>query len=293
MSKPKWAGTTFGNDWMHKSLIKMLKVIDIRVLYIFVAIFVLPICLLVNKSGIITYRFFRKRIGYGKLKSVWNTYINHIQFSQVVIDKFAMWAGKKFEIEIEGYEHFLSLANKPEGFIQLSSHIGNYEIAGYSLVAEQKRLNALVFWGEKQSVIENRKRMFVDSNINMIAVRPDMGHLFEIDKAINDGEIVSIPSDRIFGSPKSLLIQFLNGEANFPVGPFSVATMRGLDVIAVNVMKVNTRKYKIYVTPLNYDRHAKRKEQIVSLAKLYISELERMMSMYPTQWYNYFDLWKN
>lgn len=293
MPKQKWAGTTFGNDWMHKNLIKMLKVIDLRILYVFVAVFVLPICLLVNKSGIITYHFFRRRIGYGILKSIYCTYINHIKFSQVVIDKFAMWAGKKFEIEIDGYEHFLNLANNPDGFIQLSSHIGNYEIAGYSLVAETKKFNALVFWGEKQSVIENRKKMFADSNINMIAVRPDLGHLFEIDKALNEGEIVSMPSDRIFGSQKSLLLPFLNGKANFPIGPFSVATMRGLSVIAVNVMKVGTLKYKIYVTPLNYDKNAKRKDQIDSLAKLYVAELERMISMYPTQWYNYFDLWKN
>lgn len=293
MTEQKWAGTTYGNNWMHKWLIRILRVVDLRILYVFVALFIIPICLLVNKSGVITYRYFRKRVGYNVIKSIWSVYVNHVLFSQVVIDKFAMWAGKKFDVEIEGYDHFLDLANKPEGFVQLSAHIGNYEIAGYTLVAETKRFNALVFFGEKQSVVENRKKMFKSTNIHMIAVRPDMGHLFEINQALANGEIVSMSADRMLGSQKNLLIPFLNGEAQFPAGPFSVATLRGLDVLAVNVMKTGSRKYKIYVTPLYYDSTKSRKEQIESLSKSYVAELERMMSMYPTQWYNYFDLWKN
>lgn len=292
MKKQEWVGTTYGNNWMHKWLIRILKVVDLRILYVFVAMFIIPICLLVNKSGVITYRYFRKRVGYSVIKSMWSVYINHVLFSQVVIDKFAMWAGKKFDVEIDGYEYFLELANKPDGFVQLSAHIGNYEIAGYTLVAETKRLNALVFFGEKQSVVENRKKMFESTNIHMIAVRPDMGHLFEINQALSNGEIVSMSADRMLGSQKKQIIPFLKGEAQFPTGPFSVATLRGLEVIAVNVMKTGVRKYKIYVTPLYYDSTKSRKEQIESLSKSYVAELERMMSIYPTQWYNYFDIWK-
>lgn len=293
MQEREWAGTTYGNDWMHKWLIRMLRYLDLRILYVFAAVFIIPFCVLFNKSGKITFRYFHRRMGFGIMKSVWNTYTNHVLFSQVVIDKFAMWAGKKFDIEIDGYDYFLDLAAKPEGFVQLSSHIGNYEIAGYTLVAETKRFNALVFWGEKESVAQNRAKMFSATNINMIAVRPDMGHLFEINDALNNGETVSISADRILGSEKHLILPFLKGEAVFPAGPFSVATMKGLKVLSVNVMKSGVRKYHIYVTPLDYDTTAPRKEQIATLSRAYVAELERMLSMYPNQWYNYFDIWKN
>ena len=128
-----WAGTTYGNAWMHRWLIRMLRYIDIRVLYAFTAIFVIPVCMLINPSAGIIYRYFRRQHGYSPLKSALKTYQNHCQFSQVVIDKFAMYAGKKFRMEIEGYEHFQQLAKEPESFIMLSSHVGNYEIAGYTL----------------------------------------------------------------------------------------------------------------------------------------------------------------
>ena len=288
-----WAGTTYGNAWMHRWLIRMLRYIDIRVLYAFTAIFVIPVCLLINPSAGIIYRYFRRQHGYGPLKSALKTYQNHCQFGQVVIDKFAMYAGKKFSMEIEGVEHFQQLAKEPESFIMLSSHVGNYEIAGYTLSSEYKPLNALVFFGEKASVMDNRNKLFAGTNTKMIAIRPDMGHLFEIDQALQNGEIVSMPADRLLGSQKKLQLPFLNGTATFPYGPFSITTLRGLNVVAIHVMKQSAHTYRIYVTPLSYDREAPRQQQIQELAHQYVAEVQRMVEHYPTQWYNYFEFWKN
>ena len=287
----KWAGTTYGNGWMHAWLIKLLKYIDNRILYVFVAIFVIPVCLAINPSCGITYRYFRRHHEYGKLKSAWKTYVNHCLFGQVVIDKFAMYAGKRFKVTVDGYEHYKELAKKNTGFIQLSSHVGNYEIAGYTLKADNKRFNALVFFGEKASVMQNRMKLFSGTNINMIAIRPDMGHLFEIDEALTRGETVSMPADRVFGSPKRITKEFLNGKADFPYGPFSVATMRSLDVITVHVIKTAWNSYRIIVTPLLYNKEAPRRQQIDELSNNYVHELERVVRQFPTQWYNYFEFW--
>lgn len=293
MAEQEWAGTTYGNAWMHKWLIRMLRHIDVRILYLFVAIFVIPVCLVLNPSRGIAYRYFRRRIGYGRLKSAWKTYVNHCLFGQVVVDKFAMYAGKQFDVEIENYNEFTTRASrKEEGFVQLSAHIGSYEIAGYTLAVEGKSFNALVFAGEKASVMQNRDKMFAGTNIKMIAIQQDMSHLFEIDKALTDGGIVSMPADRINGSQKCIEHVFLGAKAKFPLGPFSVATMRGLDVLAVNVMKNSLLGYKIYVTPLAYDKEASRQEQIRQLSSAYVAELEKRVWQYPTQWYNYFEFWQ-
>lgn len=286
-----WAGTTYGNGWMHKWLIRMLRYSDVRLWYAFVAVCVVPVCLLVNPAQKIIYRYFRKRWHYSKVRAALATYRNFYLFAQVVIDKFAMYAGKHFNIEIVGNEHFLDLASREEGFVQLSAHVGNYEIAGYSLVAEKKRFNALVFGGEKASVMKNRDRMFANTNINMIGINADMSHLFEINSALANGEIVSMPGDRIFGSEKFICIDFLGAKAHLPVGPFSVATMRGLDCLAVNVMKTGSKSYLIYATPLIYNKQAPRPEQVRGLADSYVRELERILTMYPEQWYNYFEFW--
>lgn len=286
-----WAGTTYGNGWMHKWLIRMLRYSDVRLWYAFVAVCVVPVCLLVNPAQKIIYHYFRKRWHYSKVRAALATYRNFYLFAQVVIDKFAMYAGKHFNIEIVGDEHFLALASREEGFVQLSAHVGNYEIAGYSLVAEKKRFNALVFGGEKASVMKNRNKMFANTNINMIGIDADMSHLYEINSALANGEIVSMPGDRIFGSEKSIETDLLGATAHLPAGPFRVATMRGLDCLAVNVMKTGAKSYRIYVSPLIYNKQAPRPEQVRGLADSYARELERIITMYPEQWYNFFEFW--
>ena len=291
MSGRQWAGTTFGSGWMHKALIRVLRFVDVRLLYLFADIFVVPVCLVLNESRKTAWHFFRDVLGYGPAKAAVATYRNHCMFAQVVIDRFAMYAGKRFHVTVEGFEHFHSLAERSEGFIQLSSHIGNYEIAGYSLVSENKVINAVVYAFEKESVMENRNSMFSRTNIRMITLKQDMSHLFEINAALSGGDIVSFPTDRFLEGAKCVECGFFGKMAKFPQGPFSVAAMRGCDVLAVNVMKEGHLGYRIFVTPLSYDKTAARREQIRQLSEAYVTELEKRVREYPTQWYNFYDFW--
>ena len=291
MAKRQWIGATFGNGWMHRNLIRLLRFVDVRILYLFSDIFVVPFCVIFNRSGKTSYSFYRERLHNSVLRSCWLAYRNHCLFSQVVIDKFAMYAGKSFDVAIEGTDRFKELEQQDAGFVQLSSHIGNYEIAGYTLRSTRKEIHAIVYSFEKESVMNNRNSMFSKTNVSMIALKEDMSHLFEIDEALCRGDIISFPSDRHMEGTRCLEAEFLGKEAQFPQGPFSVATMRGVDVLAVNVMKEGLRKYRIYLTPLAYDKTASRKEQIRQLCQAYVAELEDKVRRYPTQWFNFFDFW--
>lgn len=289
----EWAGTTYGNGTMHRWLIKVLKVMDVRLLYLFSDIFIVPVTMIVNSPARkVIYRYFRKRHGYGRLKSAWMTYRNHCAFSEVIIDKFSMYAGKKFRITVEHYDRFKTLADKPEGFIQLSSHVGNYEIAGYSLVAE-KRFNALVFGGEKETVMANRSKLFEEHNINMIPVREDMSHVFEADAALSRGEILSMPADRIFGSQKSFEYDFLGSKALFPQGPFMMAAVKELPMLFVAVMKDGWRSYRVFVESIPVSEEQSVRKRARESGEQYVRLLESIVQRYPEQWYNYFEFWKD
>lgn len=287
-----WAGTTYGTGLMHRWLIRLLGILPVHLLYAFAFVFVVPPTMIVNAPARrAIYRYFRRRWGYGPLRATWMTLLNHCAFSQVVIDRFAMYAGRRFRMEIDGGEHFDRLACRPGGFVQLSSHIGNYELAGYSLVARDKRFNALVFGGEKESVMANRNRMFRDNNIRMIPMSADMSHLFLMDAALADGEILSMPADRIFGSPKYFEIDFLGAPARFPQGAFQLAAVRGVPVLFVAVMKQTLTSYRIIVRPVSAPAGGNARERARGLAEAYVGLLEQVVRQYPAQWYNYFDFW--
>ena len=293
LAHEKWSGTTYGNGWMHRWLVRILRAVDVRFIYAFASVFVVPPTMLVNRrSPRVMYGYFRRRHGYGRIRACAATLRNHCLFAQVVIDRFAMYAGKKFDITIDGYEHFTGLAAGKAGFVQLSSHIGNYEIAGYSLIAKEKRFNALVFGGEKASVMQGRSSLFDGNNIRMIAMSADMSHLFTIDRALTDGEIVSMPADRVFGSQKSFSLPFMGALAKFPQGPFMMAALREVPVLFVSVMKESARRYRISVEPLSLpDNTLPARRRAEALAAEYVKHLEATVRRYPTQWYNYFDFW--
>lgn len=292
MTKPEWNGTTYGSGAMHRWLIRLLRYSDVRIWYAFSAVFVIPFCLIFSGTTRYIRDYFRYRHHYGWLKTWWSTYINFCLFGQVVIDRFALYAGKKFKLHVNDYQLFDSLAHKAEGFVVLSAHVGCYEMAGYELVADTKPFNALVFAGEKASVMTNRARIFKANNLRMIPISGDMSHLFRLNEALDANEIVSIPGDRALGSRRTVSVNLLGAKANLPYGPFSVPAMRGLNVLAINVMKTAARQYTVFVKQLHYDKTATRQQQVQQLADGYAAELSRLLMAFPTQWYNYFDFWR-
>lgn len=294
----KWKGTTGGMPWMQKSLVKILALIDPRIIYALVA-FVVPFYMLFSHQGYLSqYHYFRDRFGEAWYRAFWHVYVNHFRFGQIIIDRFAVYGGRKFKFEMNGYDMWQEQEKKPEGFIQLSSHTGNYELAGYSLKAKYKRLHALVFLGETETVMKNRNKMFTPNNIEMVPVMPDMSHIFTLNNVLADGQMVSMPGDRIFGSQKAVTTQFLGADAKFPMGPFSLAVARDCKLLAVFVMKKDWQTYLIGIKDLceqidlSKPDMAKKSVRIQALVDAYARELESMIKEYPTQWFNYYDFWQ-
>ncbi|MDL2331234.1 hypothetical protein LJC62_04430, partial [Odoribacter sp. OttesenSCG-928-A06] len=258
---------------------------------------IIPFYMLFNRKGYLsTYRFFRKRFAYSPMKAFGFVYRNHFRFGQIILDRFATYGGKRFEFEFDGIEYFNERDAEEEGFIQLSSHVGNYELAGYSLTSKNKRFNALVFSGETETVMKNRHEVLSQNNMCMIPVQADLSHIFLLNNALSNGEIVSIPADRVFGSPKFVLCHFLGEEAKFPMGPFIMAAQRECALLAVFVMKESAKRYKIFVRKVEYQPNptgkTSRQEKVSGLAQSFAEQLEEVIKKYPEQWFNYYDFWE-
>lgn len=289
----EWSGRTDGTPFMQKALIVLFKVVPLEVIYGVMAL-VVPFYMLFNHKGYLAiYHFFRHRMGKRPLSAFWHVYRNHYAFGQVVLDRFATYAGKRFKLTVDGNENYLRLNEGESGFMMLSSHVGNYEQAGYALTSDRKQFYALVYAGESATVMNERGKQFVGSNIHMIPVQADMSHLFLINKALDDGDIVSMPSDRCFGSAKSVECQFFGATARFPLGPFATAVQKEVPALAVTVMKTERRSYTAFVRPLDCDRTMPRRQQMAALAQDFATTLEEIVRQYPHQWYNYYEFWED
>ncbi len=276
---------------MQKALIAVFKVVPLEVIYGVMAL-VVPFYMLFNHKGYTSmYHFFRRRLGKKPLSAFWHVYLNHFAFGQVVLDRFATYAGQRFKLEIDGNENFLRLCEGEKGFVMLSSHVGNYEQAGYMLRSDRKSFNALVYAGESATVMSERNKQFAGSNIHMIPVQADMSHLFIINKSLDEGNIVSMPADRCFGSTKSVPCQFFGATAQFPLGPFATAVQKEVPALAVMVMKEGAHRYRAFVRQLQVDTTLPHRKQMAALAQSFATTLEEIVRRYPHQWYNYYEFW--
>ena len=278
---------------MQRTLIRLFRVLPLGFLYGLSTVLVLPFYLLLDRRGRRgSYRFARQ-LGMGRFRSILHVVNNFFHMGQVVLDRFAAYSGKPFQVvytDFSVYERQTAVQDEP--LLLLSSHVGNYEMIGYMLPTP-KPMKVLVFGGESDTVMHHRGRLFDASNIEMVPVKEDLSHLFILDGAITRGEIVSLPADRPFGSRKVLRLPFLGREAAFPAGPFTMAVRRDVKgILAAYAIKEARRKYRIILDKIEMPAEGSDREKALSLASQYVSSLEKVARQWPGQWYNFYDFWQ-
>lgn len=289
--KRLWQGRTDGSPLMLRMLVRLLRHVGVRAVYPVAACFV-PFYMIFNRSAYrASYGLFRSRLGMGAWKSFRMCCLNHYRFAQVIVDRFAMYAGRRFDVEMDGYEEFVRLNEADGGFMMLNSHVGSFELAGYTLRSDRKRINALVFGGENESVMDGREGMFSRTNVRMITITSDMSYLFVLSGALAGGEIVTMSADRCSPGSRTIRCSFLDGEAAFPQGPFALAVSRDVPVLAVFVIKVSAKAYRVFVRRIRPDGSCRDRQR--GLAEAFVAELEGIVRRYPEQWFNFYDFWKN
>lgn len=289
----QWSGRTDGGTRMQRWLIALLRWTDVRVVY-FIMAFAIPFYMIFNRQGYRAMKDFFVRRGERGLRAVWHIYRNHFVFGEVIVDRFAVYAGRKFHFENEGKELVDDCFSKPGGFLMLSSHTGNYELAGCTLTSDNKRVHALVYAGETETIMKSRNRVLGGHSTDMIPVMSDMSHIFVMNAAIDEGDAVSMPADRLLGSKKSFPCQFMGADAALPAGPFVFAAQKEVPVFAVFVMKQRATRYRLIVRRVDNEEtsaEASMRSRAAMMAKNYAAILEKVVNEYPYQWFNYFDFW--
>jgi predicted LPLAT superfamily acyltransferase len=291
-----WTGKTGGNTLGQKALLFLFHFHNVTVGYVGLALVVPFYMLFARKGYLAIYRYFRRRHGFGSFKAFYKTYQNHFVFGKCMLDRFAVYAGRRnfFKVEITGNDHFHHLLHSDKGFIVASSHVGNFELSGYLLRQDKKRIYGMVFGEEAREVMNKRAAILERNNICMVPVANDMSHIFVLNEALQKGEIVSMPCDRNFGSSKSVACNFLNGKADFPQGAFALAAMFDVPIIAIFVMKESVSKYHVYVKSLSSEgfENLNKRGKISGFAQSFATELENIVRKYPEQWFNFYDFWK-
>ena len=287
----KWDGKSKGTLLGYKIFVFCIRRLGIKASY-FVLFFVASYYFLFLKSSNrAIFYYFNKRLKYSYLKSKISVFKSYFTFGTTIIDKTAISAGlrDKFTYEFDGAHILHKLLEEKKGGVLISAHIGNFEIAEYFFaeIDLDCQIN-LVTTDREHSVIKNYLESVSQqkSTIKFIIVKDDLSHIYDINNALGKNELICFTGDRYFEGVKCLSAPILGEEANFPAGPFLIASRLQVPVVFVYVMKEANLHYHLYTRKSD----AKHRDA-QGLLNSYIESVEGMLEKYPNQWFNYFDFW--
>ncbi len=288
----KWHGKSKGTVLGYKIFVFFIKNFGVRSAYVILYFVAFYYFLFLKSSNKVSYYYFRNRLGYSYIKSKISIYKHYLVFGKIIIDKTAISAGlrNQFTYEFDGIEILKELSKEKKGGILLSAHVGNFEIAEFffsevdldfqiNLVTTDLEHNAIKNYLES---ISTRK-----PSVKFIIVSEDMSHIFQINDALSNNELICFTGDRYFEGSKFIETEFLGETAKFPAGPFLIASRLKAPVVFVYVMKQTNKHYHLYARK-SEAKHRDEKE----LVKSYVDSVESILKKYPLQWFNFFDFWE-
>jgi predicted LPLAT superfamily acyltransferase len=291
-----WKGQSRGTLLGYKIFVALLKYGGLKPAYFILYFVALYYFLFSPSSSRIVFDFYRSRFKFGFFKAIISVYRNYYVFGQVLLDKTATMAGfdSKFSFEFDGETYLREAAASNTGCLLISAHLGNFEMAGHMLERLNTRINILMVDAEHQHI-----RKYLSSvtrkSFHVIPIRDDSSHIYEINRALENHEILCMHGDRFVKESKTLECEFMGQAACFPSGPFYLAMKYAIPVSFVFAMKEGNFSYHFYATrPRLYPQQgspAKRDEMIRTAISDYIAEMENKLTQYPLQWSNYYDFW--
>ena len=289
----EWEGKSKGNKTGYGIFIAVLKKMGVLPAYILLLFVAAYYFLFSWKSSRAIWYYLRNRLGFTILKSLVSLYKNYYWFGQALIDRIVMMAGipNRFTFNFDGEQYLHEMVAAGKGGLLLSAHIGNWEIAGHLLKRLNTRINIVMFDGEHQQLKQYLENTTGHRNANIIVIKDNISHIYEIMEALNNNELVCMHSDRFLPGNKTLLADFLGKRAHFPQGPFTLATKLNVPVTFVFAMKESFYHYHFFATPgVVYRDQPDISSQKVLEA--FAGAMTEKVKRYPTQWYNYYDFWK-
>ena len=291
---PAWEGRSKGGALGYRIFVFVLKTGGVLPAYFLLRIVTLYYLLFSFKSTKHSFNYFREKLGYSVFKSILKVYRNYNLLGQSLIDKVVVIAGipNKFTFNLDGIENLRKIATLNKGGLLLTAHIGNWETASHLLTDINARINIVTFDGENPEIKDYLNSVTGKNAVNFIPIKDDMSHVFKINEAFLDNELVCMPADRFIEGNKTITVKFLGADAKFPLGPFLLAARFKVPVSFVYGMKESTYHYHFYGSAIKDYSYLERDDAVTQIVRDFVADMESKVRQYPEQWYNYYNFWE-
>jgi lauroyl/myristoyl acyltransferase len=203
---------------------------------------------------------------------------------------------RRFEVLADGLPLWHELCASSEGFILVTAHLGNWEVASMLPAASQDRPVHVVREAEgdpraQEYIAELMRRQQASApHTTHFAEDPQLGMLL-LD-ALRRGEIVALQGDRPRTGGKVAIVSLFGRPFPLPLGPASLARASGAPLVPVFVYREGRRRYRCELRPpIRVPSTEDRAADLEPALNRFAADLERAIARQPYQWFCFRRLW--
>jgi len=289
-----WHGKSKGNKTGYQIFVWVLKNFGVLPAYFLLRFVALYYFLVSYKSSRQIYSLYHHKLGFSRVKSILKIYTNYYLLGQSIIDKVVVMSGIKnsFTYDFDGEENLREIVSLKKGGMLLSAHIGNWDIAGHLFKRLDTRIHIIMFDGEQEKIKEYLDNITGKKSINIIFIKNDLSHIYEISDAFANNELVCMHADRFLEGNKTMTNDFLGEKARFPMGPFLLASRFQVPVSYVFAVKESKLHYHFFASKIKNYSNLEKSVVMEKMLQEFTVEMEQKVKRYPEQWFNYFNFWQ-
>ncbi|MFK5976768.1 MAG: lysophospholipid acyltransferase family protein [Sulfurovum sp.] len=218
-------------------------------------------------------------------------YFEHLRiFAVCMVDRFIA----KIEPQNYHFEYDKTLPKEilNSGTVLIYSHFGGWSASANNTIIKNK-INIVMQEAMLKGIQEIEKKMQIKSNLNIIDL--DQGTIsvsVQIANALMNEEIVAMMADRPANAKAQLALEFLGEEAYFNKNPFQIAYKTSKPILVYFIVWQGRKHYKVEYILIEMDKTKNENDAIIEAMKRYVAQLEKMVKLYPQQWFNLYNFWE-
>ncbi len=243
-----------------------------------------------------TKSYFKHRFpGQGRLAYFIHRYKTLLSFSLVLLDSYWMGKSKKATLHNEwlNIDALMDICKNGQGAVLLTAHVGNWQTSLNVLDSLPVKMHLMV----QANQIEIKKYYGAERDgcpFEIIDTGDPFGGMVSATTALMKGDVVTIMGDRYLGGNYTMA-DFLGEQVKFPTAAYMLAASVGVPVVIFFTARTSFDTFEVKVWDVLYPEYEKREERQEMLDRYgqdFSRILEKYLKIFPYQWYNFYDSWK-
>jgi KDO2-lipid IV(A) lauroyltransferase len=227
-------------------------------------------------------------------RRLWRTFLS---FAWSQTERYErLTTGLPFAVVAEERQHWERLTASGRGFLLVTGHVGNWEMASALPATEEGRDIHVV----REEELDPRAQAWVAALLTGrlgTGYRTHFAHGdpllgLALREALERGEIVALQGDRPRRGGGAVAVELFGRPFALPEGPLALARQTGVPILPAFVHREGRRRYRVaFSPPIEVEHTAERRVDLRRGARHLAAALEAAVRRTPHQWFVFRELW--